>query len=73
MSIVLNNGSTVVAKRRERPKLLFDESGKPTHLYNGVLFQGRNSTGGKSMISTPRRCPSTRSYDVRGTVPIHKK
>ena len=29
MSIVLNNGSTVVAKRRERPKLLFDESGKP--------------------------------------------
>ena len=39
MSIVLNNGSTVVAKRRERPKLLFDESGKPTHLYNGVLLR----------------------------------
>lgn len=25
--------------RRERPKLLFDASGRPTHLYNGAIAQ----------------------------------
>ena len=26
-------------RRRERPKLLFDASGRPTHLYNGAIAQ----------------------------------
>ena len=36
-SIPLNNGSTVEVNRRERPKLLFDASGTPVHLYNGAI------------------------------------
>ena len=40
-SIALTNGSTVEARRRERPKLLFDERGRPTHLCNGGgMFMG---------------------------------
>lgn len=40
-SIALTNGSTIEARRRERPKLLFDERGGPTHLYNGGgMFTG---------------------------------
>jgi hypothetical protein len=36
-SVALDDGSTVVLKRRERPQLVFDpQSGKPTHLINGA-------------------------------------
>jgi len=31
-----DDGSTFVVSRSERPHLLFDESGRPTHLVNGV-------------------------------------
>lgn len=36
-SVVLTNGTTVEHQRRERPKLLFDKEGHPTHLYNGAF------------------------------------
>ena len=36
-SLPLTNGTTVEVNRRERPKLLFDPKGKPTHLYNGAI------------------------------------
>ena len=35
-TIAYSNGSTEVFTRRERPALLFDAAGNPTHLYNGV-------------------------------------
>lgn len=35
------DGSSVPAVRRERPQLLFDDSGVATHLYTGVLVDGR--------------------------------
>ncbi len=34
-SVALADGTTVNFPRRERPKLLFDKDGTPTHLYNG--------------------------------------
>ncbi len=36
-SVVLTDGRVVEHNRRERPKLIFDSSGSPTHLYNGVF------------------------------------
>lgn len=35
-TVALEDGSSVVLKRRERPKLVFDKDGQPTHLSNGV-------------------------------------
>ena len=35
-SVLLTDGSRIEMLRRERPKLIFDKSGKPTHLFNGV-------------------------------------
>ena len=32
---------TIIAERRERPQLLFNDAGIPTHLYTGVLYHGR--------------------------------
>ena len=46
-TIALTDGSTVEARRRERPKLLFDERGKPVHLYNGGSFLGHTGSGTK--------------------------
>lgn len=34
-SVALADGTTINFPRRERPKLLFDKEGNPTHLYNG--------------------------------------
>jgi hypothetical protein len=36
-SIALTDGTTLEVRRRERPKLLMDSTGRPTHLYNGVI------------------------------------
>ncbi len=36
-SFVTTEGSTLVAQRRERPKLIFDARKTPTHLFNGVI------------------------------------
>jgi hypothetical protein len=36
-SVTLTDGKVVEHNRRERPKLLFDSDGSPTHLYNGVF------------------------------------
>lgn len=35
-SVYTTDGTHIELKRRERPKLLFDSHGDPTHLYNGV-------------------------------------
>lgn len=34
------DGTEIKAQRRERPQLLFDETGKPTHLFTSVLYNG---------------------------------
>jgi hypothetical protein len=34
--VLTTNGETVTVSTRERPKMLFDETGKPTHLITGV-------------------------------------
>ena len=36
-SVALTNGTTIEHQRRERPKLLFDGEGRPTHLFNGAF------------------------------------
>ena len=36
-----DDGTVIRAERRERPQLLFDADGSPTHLYTGVLYRGR--------------------------------
>ena len=35
-SVELTNGTTVTFSRREEPKLLFDATGRPTHMFNAV-------------------------------------
>ena len=35
-TIPITDGSTTLVSTRERPKILFDAAGDPTHLYNGV-------------------------------------
>lgn len=35
-TIPLTDGTTTLVSTRERPKILFDAAGDPTHLYNGV-------------------------------------
>lgn len=37
-NIKLENGEMLVTKRRERPKLIFDSNGIPTHLTNGAVM-----------------------------------
>ena len=37
-NITMQDGSVLVTRRRERPKLLFDASGVATHLTNGVIL-----------------------------------
>lgn len=36
-TVALDGGGSVTFQRRERPKLIFDANGTPTHLYNGVI------------------------------------
>lgn len=43
-SVLLENGQTVETRRRERPKLLFNADGHPTHLYNGAIWPGETYT-----------------------------
>lgn len=38
-TVITDDGKTYYAGRRERPKMLFDASGFPTHLFNGVALQ----------------------------------
>ena len=40
----LSNGSLIGFVRRERPQLLFDTRGNPTHLFNGVCPEGYDKT-----------------------------
>lgn len=35
-TIPITDGTTTLVSTRERPKILFDAAGNPTHLYNGV-------------------------------------
>lgn len=34
--VALSTGNTITVSTRERPKMFFDKSGTPTHLFNGV-------------------------------------
>ena len=36
-TVVFTNGSTVAVAGRERPTLLFDSRGRPTHLFTGII------------------------------------
>lgn len=36
-TVALEGGGSVTFQRRERPKLIFDAAGTPTHLYNGAI------------------------------------
>ncbi|MCL2517911.1 MAG: glycoside hydrolase family protein [Oscillospiraceae bacterium] len=38
-TLMFSDLSIIKAERRERPQLLFNKDGKPTHLYTGVLYQ----------------------------------
>jgi len=40
-TLMFSDLSIIKAERRERPQLLFNKDGKPTHLYTGVLYQGK--------------------------------
>ena len=40
-TLIFNDLSIIKAERRERPQLLFNKQGKPTHLYTGVLYDGK--------------------------------
>ena len=39
-TLKFTDGSEIKAERRERPQLLFDEVGRPTHLFTAVLYEG---------------------------------
>ena len=58
-TVSLNNGSSVNFSRRERPKLLFDADGQPTHLYNGVISEGGSRV--TYTIVAPLNVPSNRA------------
>ena len=55
-SVALADGTTVNFPRRERPKLLFDQSGTPTHLYNGAI----PSHGNTYTIVSPLNVPANK-------------
>lgn len=40
LDVEYSNGTTVHFGRRERPDLLFDAHGRPSHLFTGVETQG---------------------------------
>jgi len=40
-TLIFSDLSIIKAVRRERPQLLFNKEGKPTHLYTGVLYDGK--------------------------------
>ena len=54
-SVLLTNGQVVETNRRERPKLLFDDEGYPTHLYNGAIWPKETYT-----IVAPLNVPRNR-------------
>lgn len=39
-TLKFTDGSEIKAERRERPQLIFDELGRPTHLLTAVLYEG---------------------------------
>jgi hypothetical protein len=47
------DGKTTVFGRRERPKLIFDTAGRPTHLFNGVIPASGNPYTAVAPINTP--------------------
>jgi hypothetical protein len=52
----LTDGSVLEMRTRERPKLLFDSSGRPTHLFNGINTNSYCPSPASS-------CKTTRGYD----------
>ena len=43
--VLLINGTTVPLARRERPKLIFDDTGVPTHLLSSAAWGGAAARG----------------------------
>ena len=39
-NVTLETGEVLLTARRERPKLIFDADGRPTHLTNGAILPG---------------------------------
>ena len=44
-TVALEGGGSVTFQRRERPKLIFDAAGTPTHLFNAVFEEYRGGYG----------------------------
>jgi hypothetical protein len=64
-TIALDDGSTMLLTTRERPKMLFNAAGEPTHLSNGVC----PSPGG---FNTPFACPTVSTgctFNVHNAAP----
>ena len=61
----LKGGSQQLLTTRERPKMLFNSAGEPTHLFNGVCPSPGNFT-------TPFSCPtvSTGCVDCKVRSPV---
>jgi hypothetical protein len=43
--VTLTNGTVAELARRERPKLIFDSAGAPTHLVSGAAWGGAAADG----------------------------
>lgn len=44
-NVTLTNGTVAQFARRERPKLIFDSTGAPTHLISGAAWGGATANG----------------------------
>lgn len=60
-SVALTDGTTVNFPRRERPKLLFDKDGTPTHLYNGKVCT-QHAIAAYVCVAEALCCVSARRY-----------
>ena len=52
LELDLSGGNTFALARRERPELLFDAQGAPTHLYNGANTHGATLPGPTTATDT---------------------
>ena len=50
-TVKLTNGSALTLAKRERPKLLFDDIGRPSILFNVVSFRGGTHTFAQRIVA----------------------
>ena len=70
-TVAFNDGSVVTFEKRERPHLVWDDNGNPTHLVTGVVIpSGQHGYAGKSFTLVQPVAPSSSTAAVGGgTVP----